>query len=55
MEKNEIEENYSSEELLNEDPKKLIEILIKKKELEVPENLEKKILEKYTVNIDKKS
>ena len=26
MEKNEIEENYSSEELLNEDPKKLIEI-----------------------------
>jgi hypothetical protein len=29
--------------------------LIKKKELEVPENLEKKIREKYTVNIDRNS
>ena len=50
---NEIEEYTSPEDLLNENPKKFIEMLIKKKDWEVPSDLEKKIAGKYSANIEK--
>ena len=40
---NDLEENFSPEELLNENPKKYFEMMIKIKDLKVPKNIEEKI------------
>jgi hypothetical protein len=48
-----LEENFSLEELLNENPQKFKKMLIKRKVLEDPKNLEEKIIEKYCDKKDK--